>query len=168
MKNENIMKGKILSANDVIKDDDRIYSCKSDSMFKSVVACEKGKSILKAVIEDALKIDVGNIILLNSEFEKEHISEKGRVVDCLVISGDDLINIEINRNATQAIRDRNFRYITSMHNRQYKIGDSYYTSKRSIQINLDWNVNYKKIKKVYKMLEVDDSSDIFTDKTEIY
>ena len=76
MKNENIMKGKILSANDVIKDDDRIYSCKSDSMFKSVVACEKGKSILKAVIEDALKIDVGNIILLNSEFEKEHISEK--------------------------------------------------------------------------------------------
>ena len=146
----------------------KFYSSKSDSLFKSVVGCEKGKRILKAVIEDALKIKIDKLEIINNEIEKNNIKEMGKRVDCLVKSGNNIINIEVNSSVSQAIKDRNLRFMMAKHISQYKEGESYYTAKRIVQINLDWGVRYKKIKKEYMLYEKDDRKDIFSDDITIY
>ena len=42
-----------------------IHSCRLDGVFKSVIGCEKGKNILKAILEEILEIKIDKIELLN-------------------------------------------------------------------------------------------------------
>lgn len=54
-------------------DSNKIVSCKSDALFKSVVGCEKGKSILKNVLEEILEKKIKFLEIKNNELEKNSI-----------------------------------------------------------------------------------------------
>ena len=146
----------------------KFYYAKSDILFKMVVASEKGKDILKAIIEDALKIKLDFLEILNNELTLENIKEQGKRVDCLAKCGDTIYNVEINASNRKYIRERNLRYVMSKHVAQFEKGEGYYKVKKSIQINLDWDVNYDKVKKEYMLREADNNDDLFSENIKIY
>lgn len=73
-----------------------IHSCRLDGVFKSVIGCEKGKNILKAILEEILEIKIDKIELLNTELKKKNVKEQSKRVDCLIKTKDKLIDVEVN------------------------------------------------------------------------
>lgn len=149
-------------------DSNKIASCKSDALFKSVVGCEKGKSILKNVLEEILEKKIKFLEIKNNELEKNSIWEQGKRVDCIAKIDDMFIDIEINTGMSKAIRDRNLRYLLSKYLNQYKEGDSYYTSRKGVLIDMDWNRDYDKLVSKYELREENGKKDIYSDKLVVY
>ena len=145
-----------------------IHSCRLDGVFKSVIGCEKGKNILKAILEEILEIKIDKIELLNTELNKKNVKEQSKREDCLIKTKDKLIDVEVNSSPSKSIRNRNYRFIMTKHISQFTTGKNYYTSKQSILIDLDWNRNYNKIKSEYTMREKDDSENIYSNNILIY
>jgi len=140
------------------------YDAKYDTVFKNVVGCEKGKHILKAIIECALGIKLDEITLINTELTKGSVKEQGKTTDCIVTSGNKVINVEVNRSVDQGVKDRNARYIMTKHINQFRVSESYTKVIYSIQINLDWKADYKEYKKEYMIREKSNPNDVYTDK----
>ena len=146
------------------KGDNTFYDAKFDTVFKNVIACEKNKHILKAIIECALDVKLDSITLIKTELPKNSALEQGKTTDCIATSGNNVYNIEVNRSVDQAVKDRNARYIMTKHINQFRVSDSYFKIVYSVQINLEWGVTYKEAKKVYMLREYDNPNDIYTDK----
>ena len=140
-----------------IKDENKIVCAKSDALFKNVVGCEKGKHILKAILEEVLNIKIDDITIINNELEKMSTKEKGKIVDCVAISKNALYNVEVNRTDTEVIRNRNLRFIMNKHISQFRSGEDYYKINKSVQINLDWGATYDDIVKRYMFREENNS-----------
>ena len=151
-----------------IKKENLIVCGRSDALFKSVVGCEKGKHILKAILEEILKIKIDNLEIINCELEKLSLGEKGKRVDCLVRTKDSLINVEVNTSDSQVIRDRNLRYLLTKHINQFRESENYNKINKSIQINLDWEANYEETKKKYMLFEENNSKDLLSEYIVIY
>lgn len=151
-----------------IKKENKIVCAKSDALFKNVVGCEKGKHILKAILEELLNIKIDDITIINTELEKMSTKEKGKFVDCVVTCKGTLFNVEINRRDTESIKNRNLRFIMTKHINQFRKGEDYYKVHKSIQINLDWGAKYDDIKKVYMFREENNSEDILSEDIVVY
>ena len=69
----------------------KFYTAKNDKVFKAIMM--RNQKILKAIIESILKIEIDEILILNSELPITYVRSKKRIVDLLIKSKDKYINV---------------------------------------------------------------------------
>ena len=129
----------------------KFYTAKNDKVFKAVMM--RNQKILKAIIESILKIDIDEILILNSELPITYVRSKKRIVDLLVKSKDKYINVELNPSFKKEHVYRNLTYVFNIYSNKIQSGERYSSLMYSefIGINLSYGLNKSKIKEEYKI-----------------
>ena len=118
-----------------------------DKMFKSVLTSKEARGYLAEIISDITGLPKNKIekdmIIKNSEYSINSISEKKKISDLVVEIKDSVINLEMNKYYYDGLIDRNHEYIAKIRESLVKEGETYSELKKIIQINFD---NYNKYK----------------------
>ena len=114
----------------------RFQTCKHELVFFKAILSDE--VILKRYIDSILKEDVGFVKVLNSRMIVNNIRLKSKTLDALIETKKYLINIEINTNFSREYKERNLKYLFTVLSNIEKIKDSYITSKKVIQVNLNF------------------------------
>ncbi len=112
------------------------FSGLNDMVFKTILTNKKNNPLLKQFLEKALNMKIDNIKVLSQDIPKGNVSEKGKIADILVDTGDVICNIEVNTSYYTALHRRNLTYITSKYNEEVKASKNYTKMSLFIQINL--------------------------------
>ena len=112
----------------------------NDRVFKTLVnSGEKGKIILEAVLKTVFEETVEVLEFLSVEQPLEKVTDRRKVLDCLVKVSDKYVNVEINLNDYDTAKAvRNFAYLCSFYNQNTRKGDSYDTETLCVQININF------------------------------
>ena len=122
-------------------------------MFKAIFTPKKNRELLKEFIKRSLKqvlnSDLEDLVILSSEIAKTNVHIKGKTVDVLAETKNEVLNIELNNSYYPALHNRNASYIFSKYSEKVKVSETYNKMKMFIQINLT-----KGLKKDYPSLEI--------------
>lgn len=115
------------------------YKATNDQMFKAIFTPKKNRKLLKEFIKRSLKnikqINLDNLKILSSEIPKTNIDIKGKTVDVLAETKDNILNIELNNSYYISLPRRNAGYIFSKYSEEIKVSETYDKMKTFIQIN---------------------------------
>ena len=116
----------------------RFYTLKIDRVFKSVLLDEKSNySFLNNLLEEILKEKIKIVGLKVSELPIFHVKGKVQVLDILANTDrSGLINLEVNINFDDAIKERNLAYYTTSFSQRFMRGGK--ISDKVLQINLNF------------------------------
>lgn len=117
-----------------------------DFVFNEIFANEKNINILENFISNILNLNIeevrGSLHIKPRDLELNNKSERNKQIDLLLEYRGDLINIELNNNSGEGIKERNLVYACSVHASQLEYGDnSYKKINKTIQINLNTKPN---------------------------
>ena len=117
-----------------------------DFVFNEIFANEKNINILENFISNILNLNIeevrGSLHIKPRDLELNNKSERNKQIDLLLEYHGDLINIELNNNSGEGIKERNLVYACSVHASQLEYGDnSYKKINKTIQINLNTKPN---------------------------
>ena len=117
-----------------------------DFVFNEIFANEKNINILENFISNILNLNIeevrGSLHIKPRDLELNNKSERNKQIDLLLEYHGDLINIELNNNSGEGIKERNLVYACSIHASQLEYGDnSYKKINKTIQINLNTKPN---------------------------
>ena len=131
----------------MIEEKVKIIPMTYDKMFKSVLTSKEARGYLASIISDITGLPKNKIekdmIIKNSEYSINSISEKKKISDLVVEIKDSVINLEMNKYYYDGLIDRNHEYIAKIRESLVKEGETYSELKKIIQINFD---NYNKYK----------------------
>ena len=122
-----------------------------DRVFKTLVnSGEKGKIILQAVLKTVFEEPVEVLEFLSVEQPLEKVTDKKKVLDCLVKVRDRYVNVEINLNDYDTAKAvRNFAYLCSFYSQNTKKGDVYDTETLCVQVNINFGTSpYNRSEKI--------------------
>ena len=100
--------------------DNKFYTAKNDTVFKSIFCDEHNTFLLKTLMERCLKTKIEIIEVHSPEMIKKNIYAKGQVLDVLVKADDKLVNIEVNSGFYEGIYRRNLGYIGSKYSEELR------------------------------------------------
>ena len=133
--------------------DKKFYKGTNGQMFKAIFTAKKNEYLLKEFIRRSLKTvlnsNLDDLKILSTEVAKTNINIKGKTVDVLVETRDEVFNIEFNNTYYSSLHKRNAAYIFSKYSEETKVSETYDKMKTFIQINLT-----KGLKKEYPSLEI--------------
>ena len=117
-----------------------------DFVFNEIFANEKNINILENFISNILNLNIeevrGSLHIKPRNLGLNNKSERNKQIDLLLEYHGDLINIELNNNSGEGIKERNLVYACSIHASQLEYGDnSYKKINKTIQINLNTKPN---------------------------
>ena len=117
-----------------------------DFVFNEIFANEKNINILENFISNILNLNIeevrGSLHIKPRDLGLNNKSERNKQIDLLLEYHGDLINIELNNNSGEGIKERNLVYACSVHASQLEYGDnSYKKINKTIQINLNTKPN---------------------------
>lgn len=122
-------------------------------MFKAIFTAKKNEYLLKEFIRRSLKTvlnsNLDDLKILFTEVAKTNINIKSKIVEVLVETRDEVLNIELNNTYYSSLHKRNAAYIFSKYSEETKVSETYDEMKTFIQINLT-----KGLKKEYPSLEI--------------
>ncbi len=159
------------------KNNDRVITMASDTVFKSVLQDRNCEDYLVDIISGITKIERSfvkqNLVFKNSELSKEELEEKGKVTDLLIELRDNIINLEMNKKYYDGLFDKNDRYVDKVKEGLVTKGEKYGKQKKVIQINFDnFELFDERIIIKFKMMDVEKglirSDYLFTTDIEIY
>ena len=131
----------------MIEEKVKIIPMTYDKMFKSVLTSKEARGYLASIISDITGLPKKKIekdmVIKNSEYSINSISEKKKISDLVVEIKDSVINLEMNKYYYDGLIDRNHEYIAKIRESLVKEGETYSELKKIIQINFD---NYNKYK----------------------
>ena len=131
----------------------KFYKGTNDQMFKAIFTAKKNEYLLKEFIRRSLKnvlnSNLDDLKILSTEVVKTNINIKGKTVDVLAETRDEILNIELNNTYYSSLHKRNAAYIFSKYSEETKVSETYDKMKTFIQINLT-----KGLKKEYPSLEI--------------
>ena len=131
----------------------KFYKGTNDQMFKAIFTAKKNEYLLKEFIRRSLKnvlnSNLDDLKILSTEVVKTNINIKGKTVDVLAETKDEILNIELNNTYYSSLHKRNAAYIFSKYSEETKVSETYDKMKTFIQINLT-----KGLKKEYPSLEI--------------
>lgn len=141
----------------------KFYKANNDIMFKAIFCKEENRELLKRLLEETLKEKVEIVSVSVPELIKKNIYEKGKTLDVLVRSQGMEINIEVNTYYNLELHRRNASYIFKRYSELTRVGTSYQSMPRVIQINLTSEINnnlpmvsiYEMYDKTNEMLYID-------------
>ena len=114
----------------------KFRTCKYEKVFYYVIL--SNKDILKRYVENLIGEKVTYVNILNSKLIVSNIELKSKTVDILLETDDSIVNIEINTKFSKLEKERNLKYLFTVLSNIEKIKDSYITSKKVIQVNLNF------------------------------
>lgn len=128
-----------------------------DPVFKSIFIKVKGvlEEVITGIDNIITKEDAKHITILNNEFPKDTIFEKGKVSDLVVRIKDKIIDIEMNKSYYEDLIKRNNAYAEKL--------QSLFEDKYIIQINIDAFSAFDKESSIIKFQMISDKKQI--DKT---
>lgn len=121
----------------------KFYKANNDIMFKAIFCKEENRGLLKRLLEETLKENIEIISVNVPELVRKNIYEKGKTLDVLVKSNGVEINIEVNTYYNLELHRRNASYIFKRYSELTRVGNSYQSMPRVIQINLTSEKNDK-------------------------
>ena len=131
----------------------KFFKGTNDNMFKAIFTPKKNRELLKEFIKRSLKqvlnSDLEDLVILSSEIAKTNVHIKGKTVDVLAETKNEVLNIELNNSYYPALHNRNASYIFSKYSEEVKVSETYNKMKMFIQINLT-----KGLSKDYPSLEI--------------
>ena len=131
----------------------KFFKGTNDNMFKAIFTPKKNRELLKEFIKRSLKqvlnSDLEDLVILSSEIAKTNVHIKGKTVDVLAETKNEVLNIELNNSYYSALHNRNASYIFSKYSEEVKVSETYNKMKMFIQINLT-----KGLSKDYPSLEI--------------
>ena len=131
----------------------KFFKGTNDNMFKAIFTPKKNRELLKEFIKRSLKqvlnSDLEDLVILSSEIAKTNVHIKGKTVDVLAETKNEVLNIELNNSYYPAWHNRNASYIFSKYSEEVKVSETYNKMKMFIQINLT-----KGLSKDYPSLEI--------------
>ena len=131
----------------------KLFKGTNDNMFKAIFTPKKNRELLKEFIKRSLKqvlnSDLEDLVILSSEIAKTNVHIKGKTVDVLAETKNEVLNIELNNSYYPALHNRNASYIFSKYSEEVKVSETYNKMKMFIQINLT-----KGLSKDYPSLEI--------------
>ena len=129
----------------------KIIPLSFDPIFTGIFNDEKNIDIVENFLSLYLKVPIeklrGKVIIKSRKLKSSARKERRKEIDLLVDIDGKKINIELNNNYYEGIRERNIVYICKVHGGQLKTSDnSYKNINNSVQINLNRNkCNEKKL-----------------------
>ena len=129
----------------------KFYSCRYDRTFKEVFLNPKNEYLLKALLEDILKVKIEIKKILPTELIVGNNIIKSKRVDALILAINKKIEIEINASINEYVYVRNMAYICNVYSTNALVGDSYNQDIDIIQINLTWGLDYEESKREFRI-----------------
>ena len=129
----------------------KFYSCRYDKTFKEVFLNPKNEDLLKALLEDILKVKIEIKKILPTELIVGNNIIKSKRVDALILATNKKIEIEINASINEYVYIRNTAYICNIYSTNALVGDSYNQNNDIIQINLTWGLDYEESKREFRI-----------------
>ena len=129
----------------------KFYSCRYDRTFKEVFLNPKNEDLLKALLEDILKVKIEIKKILPTELIVGNNIIKSKRVDALILATNKKIEIEINASINEYVYIRNMAYICNVYSTNALVGDSYNQNIDIIQINLTWGLDYEESKREFRI-----------------
>ena len=129
----------------------KFYSCRYDRTFKEVFLNPKNEDLLKALLEDILKVKIEIKKILPTELIVGNNIIKSKRVDALILATNKKIEIEINASINEYVYIRNTAYICNIYSTNALVGDSYNQDIDIIQINLTWGLDYEESKREFRI-----------------
>ena len=116
-----------------------LYTAKYEYVFLSVIL--KRYNLMKILLEIILKEEVVDYVILSNKLIKDKVNEKGMEVDVLVLVNKKLINIELNTNFSETIKEKNMSYLERIMLSLRKKGGKYKNDEITnvIQANINFN-----------------------------
>ena len=131
----------------------KFYSCRYDRTFKEVFLNPNNEDLLKALLEDILKIKIEIKKILPTELIVGNNIIKSKRVDALILATNKKIEIEINASINEYVYVRNMAYICNVYSTNALVGDSYNQDIDIIQINLTWGLDYEESKREFRIID---------------
>ena len=131
----------------------KFYSCRYDRTFKEVFLNSKNEDLLKALLEDILKVKIEIKKILPTELIVGNNIIKSKRVDALILATNKKIEIEINASINEYVYIRNMAYICNVYSTNALVGDSYNQDIDIIQINLTWGLDYEESKREFRIID---------------
>ena len=131
----------------------KFYSCRYDRTFKEVFLNPKNEDLLKALLEDILKVKIEIKKILPTELIVGNNIIKSKRVDALILAINKKIEIEINASINEYVYIRNTAYICNIYSTNALVGDSYNQDIDIIQINLTWGLDYEESKREFRIID---------------
>ena len=142
----------------IVKQDIKLIPLTSDFMFKRIFT--KNPNILKQFLISVLELNINpekaTIEIISNELTKSNRKEYHKTVDMLVQINNNLnIDIEINTERFNSIKERNTLYLQKISVDTIESGNTYKSMAKYYfyQLNLNTNPSDKKIKEKYMILD---------------
>lgn len=106
-------------------------------IFKNVFTA---KETLKRLLEETLKLKVKDVYMANTEMPVEKINERRKILDLVVYTKNEVINVEVNNAYKEDLYIRNFLYFCKLISSNLQKTKDYTKLQKHIQLNLTWNM----------------------------
>lgn len=115
------------------------YTAKHEAIFLATIVNKP--NLMKILLEIILEEEVKEYMLLSNKLIKDKNKEKGKEVDILVLVNNKIINIELNTNFSEVIKEKNISYLERIMLSLRKKGEKYQKLKieQVIQVNINFN-----------------------------
>ena len=133
---------------------DEIVPITFDYVFTNIFNNEQNIPILESFLSSYFEIPIekikGNVKLKNRNLTLKHKRARYKQLDLVLKLNKNIINIELNNNYSEGIKERNIVFICDIHASQLKISDNKYQIINStVQINLNNVASKKPLKESY-------------------
>ena len=112
------------------------YKIRRDLVFKTIFENKKNWDLLKILIEEVIHEEVEIERILLTELNNDKVRIRRKVLDVVVKTRHDKINIEINSSNYNYFKRRNAAFVFKLYSDSIDTGESYNDMDRIIQINL--------------------------------
>ena len=131
----------------------KFYNGMIDRVFKNTLCSYKDHRLLIWLLETCLEIKIDKVILKDKELYKDNIFSKGKTVDLLIETDNEMINVEINNHPHKGVNERNLAYLANLYVRNVDVSNDYTEVKKCIQLNLTSGKKDIDLKSEYALLK---------------
>lgn len=122
----------------MVEEKPKIEVLNNDIIFKNVFNV---KETLKRLLKETLDLNVKDVFLANTEMPVEKITERRKILDLVVYTENEVINVEVNNAYKEDLYIRNFLYFCKLISSNLEKTKDYTKLGKHIQLNLTWNLH---------------------------
>ena len=129
-----------------------------DAVFYKIFGDYNDLDLIKYLLENVLNINIKKIEILNGKVLGDKIKTKKSFLDLLIrVNEKMVINIEVNTDTSQIIKERNIGFLLKVASNDFKSGEKYRKFKKHIQynLNIENNTDYSIERYFFKELKKD-------------
>ena len=127
-----------------VNNEEKYYNAMNDLVFKNALCTEENIDLLKWFIGKIIHKKIDKLTILNNERPVSGYTKKGRTLDLLAETEDEVFNIELNSTYYSSLPKRNAGYLMSCYIEDLARGESYSKMRHHIQIGFTQQLSKKR------------------------